>query len=195
MSEQLKGIMNAYKEQMLKDTNETLDKVFAGLVETVRDTVPRLPEEIFVRYFLPYFAGHIKNTDRPQILAEWISIAGTPMGEVAVIDPAGTILFYVPPVFDTSFLSVAPAKGDNSFADIATNANLLSAHIPVRGLEYQKNAMHTRLGDLITSPQDVKYNEGRWLDIFSRYGINIPKIEAQTVNQPASNIADDEIYD
>jgi hypothetical protein len=122
----LRKTQNALVQTIHQESKNTLDVVFNSLVTNSRDTCSVLPEQIFVNYFLPFFTGRNDFVARPNIFSEWISIAGSPMNEVAIIDSFNNIMYYVPAVFDTSFINAAKQSERPTFGQITDHANLLN---------------------------------------------------------------------
>lgn len=178
---------------MQEDSQRTLDLITGVLVGSDRTMCSVLPEHIFVQYFLPYFAG--QPSSRPNILAEWISIAGTPMSEVAIIDGGRNVMYYIPPVFDTSF--IAAKKSDTmTFGQMSDQANLLNNNLPVLSERFMVGAMDQKYREIAMPASVNQSNEQRWVDIFIRYGYKAPSVATHaTTNVPLPNIADDEVYD
>lgn len=189
-----------YKEmlQTIMDESKMVgDKVYTELVEKAHEINTRLPEEIFVRNFLPYFAGKVQSDQSQQILASWISIAGTPMAEVTIVDNSNTPLYNVPGVFDTSFLAVKSSADKNNFAAITDHMRLLENHIPTTARNFGIKALNEKFEEIVQTPVTVQENEQRWMNIFKRYnlGVEQEKEKQDTQQQVNQNISDDEIYD
>lgn len=134
---------------------------------------PYVPEQLFVNYFLPYFSGQIPASSANPFFAQWVGIAGTPMTEVDVIDHQGRILFTVPALFNTSFIS--PERNGRSYSNIMLEYELRSTHIPVAATNFLANSLDGKFGDTVNQPGASPEQTDRWLTIFARYGIAPPK--------------------
>lgn len=183
------------RENFMRDSENALNVIFPALVEKANEVSSKLPENIFVQYFLPYFAGQIDLSNRPGLMAEWISIAGSPMAEVAIIDNNWNILYYVPGVFDTSFIDIRSRENVMSFKNITDQAALMSSNLPVLGDRFLTNSLGQKFNNMVDSMTSTDYNRQRWMSIFNRYGIAHTNQPTQTSMQPVSNITHDEIYD
>lgn len=88
------------KEEQLR-INELKEKAdFISKNMGTQDLYNRINESVFVNYFLPFFIGQ-RHSDTWVI--EWISIAGTPMLPVNVVDDVTKeVLYTVPGFLDTS---------------------------------------------------------------------------------------------
>ena len=184
------------KEQINTESMKVLDNVFPALVENIQDVMARLPEDIFVSHFLPFFAGRIDINFKPTIIAEWVSVAGSPMSEVAITDHTGAILYIVPAIFDTSFINVNRQKQSMGFAAIVDKTNLMTNNLPVMGERFLNQALAGKLDEITNGPNSVAINHQRWIEIFSRYGIQ-PSVTSNETKSAIKtvNLEGDEIYD
>lgn len=92
---------NPMHEQLHKEMKlraDTLKKDFAAMDETNRRVVL---ESIFIRDFLPLFAGD-KMDNRGDMLKMWFIIAGTAFSPVDIVDNAGNKVGTVPAIMDTA---------------------------------------------------------------------------------------------
>ena len=135
----------------------------------VKNEVGKLPEEIFKHYFLPYFCGE-KSLVNTNILKEWISIAGSPSKEVAILNNIDEELFRVPALMDTNTIDTLSKKDGLSITDIFLNYELQNGLLPIIGSRYLKEAMDNKVSTIIKSSASFEQNVTRWDDIFSRYG-------------------------
>jgi len=183
------------RENFMRDSENALNVIFPALVEKANEVCSKLPEHIFVQYFLPYFAGQIDLSSRPGLMAEWISVAGSPMAEVAIIDNNWNVLYYVPGVFDTSFIDIRSRENVMSFKNITDQAAMMSSNLPVLGDRFLTNSLGQKFNNMVDTMTSTDYNRQRWMSIFSRYGIAHASQPAQASMQSVSNITHDEIYD
>ena len=87
------------------------------------ESINKLPEYIFVDFFLPYFSGKLNLKDSEEPITKWISIAGSPTKEVDIIDNStGEILFRVPSLINTSKLNVTKNDKKISASEILAMA-------------------------------------------------------------------------
>lgn len=191
----LKKAQNALVENIHNESRNTLDMVFNSLVTNSRDTCSVLPEQIFVNYFLPFFTGRHDFIARPNIFSEWISIAGSPMNEVAIIDSFSNIMYYVPAVFDTSFINAAKQSERPTFSQITDHANLLNNNIPAISDRFLTDALSEKLPDITENVSVNTANERRWIEIFAKYKISLPSNTPPVVPSSLSNIDQDEVYE
>lgn len=122
---------NPVRDRIMKESSDVIGLVYDELVVKSGSDASKLPEPIFIEQFLPLFTGQIKREDRPELLSQWIGIAGSAVSEVSVIDQSGQELFRVPAIFDTSFVTKG-AEG-HRYDHLINKANLLSNHLPAKG--------------------------------------------------------------
>lgn len=177
------AIMDNTKRQLKQQT----DSIYDSLVGQ-RDN-SQLPEEIFVGYFLPFFSGQRPITDNSQVVAEWISIAGTPMNEVDVISPSGDTIFSVPSLFDTNMIDVVSREVGQSISDIYAQYDLKSNNIQSVANNFLNKELSKKL-KIIDSNVDHAETTHRWNDILTRYGI---PVQQQSMSKESSNDLDDDV--
>ena len=137
-----------------------------------------IPEHIFVSYFLPYFRqGLDTETEvsdelreyRQKVLTDWISVAGTLMNEVNVIDNRRQVLFTVPALANTAVINPVRKDGAPAFMDIAVMAERLRMISPAQSANYENDRLHQKVMEMSNGKHRFKDNEHRWIDIFNRY--------------------------
>lgn len=179
-----KRILQAIQE----DSERTGQKVFHGLLDSA--PVNNLPERIFRDYFLPQFLG-LTTVAREQWMFEWVSIAGTPMSEVRIIDDnTGQELFLVPPVLNSNSIFMHKSEGD--IGDIFTRYDQLSQNTPGGAMSFLFTALQNKNEELLKSLNNSDAVK-RWLGILARYGYIQPQQQEQQQvqqNQPLDDYFD-----
>lgn len=174
-------ILQTRAERQLAETAEAIEGLYDFIIGEA--TNKQLPEPLFVEHFLPYFSGR-KIIDRnTPIIAEWISVAGSPMAEVDVIDHTGTILFTVPGVYSTKGINPKrPMERVASSIESATYMhNLRKRNFPRQASQAFQVEMEEAANELyVGGGTDT---DTRWNDIFERYGIFIGKKEETKVEE------------
>lgn len=179
------------KEITIKKLTDDTNFVFDSLVATKENS--KLPEEIFVNYFLPFFSGKVEVSKEP-VLSNWIGIAGTPMSEVDVVDTKGDKIFTVPALFDTNIIDVVNRERGRSLQDIFSNYEVRNNNIPVIASKFLDNELNKKNDELIHNKTVSATNTELWNNIFKRYGIE--NNETKTISKtPDENGADDLEYD
>ena len=149
-----------------------------------------LPEEVFVDVFLPFFAGEEKVDSQNNTVAKWISVAGTPMAEVTIIDNNGDTLFSVPSIFDTSVIDVVKKDIRLGLKEIVANKEIHSRNIPAAGEKYIVNALDQKANAILRPSLVVEKNAARWNEILTRYGKAKISIESEESTHDIDSIDD-----
>jgi hypothetical protein len=155
---------------LLQELNKSKKSIFEGLLN--EPYLNKIPESLFVNYFLPFFAGQASS---PNWVIEWIAIAGSPMARVAVFDDnTQEVLYIVPSLLNTQNL-ILPNRGAN-FAAVFNNYSQMSNNLPVQGLNFLIKALNDKNEELL---KNIDFNESTktWKEIFQRYSL-IPKDSA-----------------
>ena len=175
--------VNTIKQALFSEMEKSKQIVFEGLLES--PSYNRIPEDLFVNYFLPCFIG--RNTSNPNWVMEWISIAGTPMASVIVFDKrTNQDLFTVPGILHTNSLFLAQGRGGMN--DIFTRFNQINANLPSSGMSYLFNALSTKNNELLqNNNNDAIRNQ--WNQIFARYNL-IPQQAQASANTTNNNLDD-----
>lgn len=213
-AQELKDAARAVQEQVNKQLNSkygasSIDKALRDLhdiavVHGQDDYRGRLPESIFVNYFLPYFREVIHNTKeltaetikrRTKILTDWLSVSGGPFHEVNIINNAGEVLFIVPALNNTKVINPVRKDGAPSFETIANMAERLQLISPAKSLDYQNDRLHNKIKDMSDGKHKFRDSENIWLDIFSKYPDNNSTPVAAPANSSDDFTDDDIIYD
>lgn len=157
-------IQDTLKKQVAKDT----DMIFESLV--VKPDNRTLPEELFVNYFLPYFAGNTPEEYQQEVIEKWITIASSAMHEVDIVSPSGIVLFTVPSLFDTSSIDTINRNVGNSLSDIYAQYELKGNNIPAVAETYLSKELSKKLSIVKDNP-NMADTESRWKSIFDRYNV------------------------
>lgn len=152
----------------------------------------KLPETIFKEYFLPRLTGKVVIDDGANVISDWISIAGSPMAEVDIIDKDNKTLFAVPPLMSSNVLDILNREVGKSFNDINVEFELHNNNIPAVANSFLNKELLKKAEEIKTmdSSHLNPYIE-RWKDIYSRYGLEDPTAASNT---DKDNDEDDLIY-
>lgn len=168
---------NPIQEQLRADMfrrQEDLRAQFAALDD---GNVRKIPEEIFVRDFLPLFSGDksIPPPTRISLLQTWYLIAGTNAMPVNVVDKAGNKIIQIPPVHEATQLN--PTPPDNAMHDMSTQAEeaaQAARQSPRLGDAVLARALNNRLAPVPT-PKEAS---PAWQAVFDHYKVG-PKYRNQ----------------
>lgn len=153
------------KQMMIEDLDRSKNTVYSGLVESIE--VNKMPESVFVNYFLPCFIGQSNN---PIWVSEWISISGSASAEIDVVDDTTReILFRVPGIFNTSNIIMNSETG--SLSDIFYRYNQISNNIPSMGVNFLVKALGSKRNEMLNEYSNER-DVTRWKAILTRYNLN-----------------------
>jgi hypothetical protein len=182
------------QDQLKQELINKSEASYKALVVDPMASLTRLPEEVFVKEFLPYFSGKLPMPVEPPLLSIWIGIAGSPTSEVQIVDAKGNNIYTVPPMSDTETVDIAKGQNSHSMKQILTRYSMLKNVTPMRGKTYLDQALNVK-ADLLSGKSPVfEKNQQRWFDIFSRYDKSGD--DNQVNKNDKGRLADDEfIYD
>lgn len=113
-------------KDLVQRTN-SLKGLFSDIVPSVER---KIPEVLFVKHFLAWFAGEQKDTDG-QLMRNWRQIAGSVLNPVMIIDETGADVIKVPPLHDRNVVPIRVKRAadvgfmlDKSAKVAALNPNL-----------------------------------------------------------------------
>jgi hypothetical protein len=177
--------VNQVREILLSEMEKSKSVIFDGLLNN--PFMNKIPESLFVNYFLPCFLGN--NTNNPNWVMEWISIAGTPMSELGVVkDGTNELLYTVPSILNTNNLFLNKQEGD--IGDIFSKYEQINNNIPLQGLNFLINALNSKNEELLNKVNFSDVNR-RWIDILSRYNL----VKSDTIETSKNNSDDNNFND
>lgn len=145
----------------LNKIKEDIDNVYHELIDNYNR--PKIPEKLFTEYFLPYMTGTIAIPKDKNIIAEWISISGSPSGEVDLIDDYNKVVATVPPIINSDLTF----NEDRSFTSIYNEFDLRLNNIPALANRYLNEQLTKKANSLNQNIDDIAK---RWQLILERYG-------------------------
>lgn len=178
-------------DQKNQFTQEATDDLFDAMIVNNKNNV--LPEHIFTQYFLPYFAGKLPITKETTVMVDWVSVAGSPVAEVDIIDGNSNVMFTVPSLFDTKIINPTRDVSEETLGQIYGLYSLKTNNLPVVATRYLNNALDQKTEVMIEEPST---KDTRWNDILTRY--NMQPIDSNTENATSSKhqeVDDDLIYE
>lgn len=170
-----------YAQMALKDAEGRTARM-KKLFETQFSAVQRkIPEVIFVTYFLDWFAGKVKDSDGA-LRQQWLNIAGSFQDSVMIIDKDGKDVRLVPPLNDRSVLSVRMRQTQvlpgtrrevtvGSMLERAANTATLNANMANAQLQ-------SSLVDNFIGHEESKASEEltkAWVELLAHYGVKPPE--------------------
>lgn len=188
MNRQRPSILEMMQKNERTKVNDDIDRAFNYLVKDPIKGV--LPEREFVNVFLRLFCGEAGH-DFGLLLNYWIAVAGSYMSEVDIIDQRGMVLFTVPAIQSSSFLS--PVQKGPSYSEIMAeygNQQNRSSQVANAFLAQQFEAKAQQ----IVAPPPSQTDRERWVAILARYGktLPVPALPGQ-ISQKNTGSDDDEL--
>ena len=179
------------EEQIIKEVREKAQADITNIFDNI--TVPditSLPEEVFVHTFLPLFHGDVKDIETRTILTQdWVNIAGGPSEEVSIVNNKGEEIYKVPPIFNSSAISVTE-KGRKSIAEIITTSE--TDDFKPRAQLQLRADLDLRQEELLAKSEQSRNETVNSLNnIFSRY--NLSKFGDVPEEDKKESISDDDI--
>lgn len=154
------------RESIFEETRNVGGLVFQHLIPDGPQAV--IPESIFRDYFLPRFVGAVQDSRADWVL-KWISVAGSPVAEVGVIDDiTKQQLFVVPPLLYTNNLGLDRKEGD--LGDIFSRYKQITNNLPQGGTKFLFEALHYKNQEYLSS-LNISPAEAQWYSIMIRYGL------------------------
>lgn len=150
-------------------SHKTITAVQEALQVVADEDLPRLPENIFRDYFLPFFADELSDeADKRVRLEKWLSVAGNSFHEVVIIDETThRPLYKVPAIWDRS----AMYNGERRvpLGHIMRSAEQYAMQSPIAGLNFMMDHFEAfKLTDKESEHRLTFLN--RWNEILTRYG-------------------------
>lgn len=160
-------------------TPDRLKEIHQQAITPIRG---KLPEDIFVNYFLPYFvhreAGY---PNEEKIVQDWISVAGGPYNEVDIIDTVGKPIFTVPSLMNTSSFN-PNNESEIKYADLVATAEAYRVMSDVHANNFLQEALTVKFREVFAPTDKIFTAEQRWFAIFKRYPENLPAALSDIIN-------------
>ncbi len=170
--------LDKVKNSMIEEISRNANLAYHSLIENM--PLNKIPESIFVNYFLPCFLGEVNNQ---RWVLEWISIAGSPVNEVSVVKDGTTQeLFRVPGLFSSNNLFLN--NPEVSISDIFARHSQINSNMPLQSMKYLSDALGHTYTDIMKSHNPSK-TQTAWNHILERY--NISKPSSVQTQQPKPN--------
>lgn len=177
------------------DAREQIANQIAGIENQLNEAAASdrgwLPEDVFGRYFLPFFAGDDPLPFKVG-LKDWILIARNPFGEVNIVR-GNSVLFTIPPVLDREVIDTITERGRN-VADMVKDAQLHTNLSPRLGAAKLKQGLDSLkvIGDI---PEHMRKHIDVWNKVFIHYGRKPLTDTPPSGGGVAANQNDDDDFD
>lgn len=169
------------------------EREMADLERMRQDSVVTIPEENFVRVFLPFFNGDEELNIYNVTMRHWHGVAGGPFNEVNVADRNGNIIYTVPPVFDNTAISVKETSVRDGLTEMINVVGLMAHQSPIKSSNFLRNYL-TELHERMVDKTFVLEHILAWNKIFLRYDLDpivipgIPELENVNKNTDTNQI-------
>lgn len=120
--------------EVIKSTTEQINEL-AG-----QDKI-KMPESIFVKYFLPMFANE-EGMYPPNAHEEWLKISRNGFSPVTIVNDNGEEVIVVPAKYSRALISVRTNRDRLSIFEAMETFKDLAVSSPVRARNYFDNVMH-----------------------------------------------------
>ena len=138
------------------------------------EPLARLPEDVFVNVFLPFFAGE-ENIYKVG-LGNWETIASNGINgarglyrEVIIVDSNNEEIFRVPPIYDRTALKPIKISDTIALQSLFEKSQLLSMIKPSLGVKNNSNIFNALLSRMrVSETNSIEYLK-RWNAIFLKY--------------------------
>lgn len=171
IEEQTENVKNKLRDNLTDGFIRLEAQLFNDILQDSAKNRTKLPEEIFVRHFLPFFSGKQPVSDHPQIVAEWIGIAKSPTAEVDVVGHNNETLFTVPAYFDTTVINAAERTAMRDVGTIVNKYIQEKNNLPQIATRNVTQALDQKVPTMFQASDNFQKNKECWKQIFSRYSI------------------------
>lgn len=160
-------INEKFKALMLTDLTNTVSVLKADFMAMEEMSMARIPEIIFVRDFLPMFAGEVPyNQD---LIAVWYQISGGAFNRVNIVDRKGDVVNTVPPIIDRNVLPTDNKRGESTYSLFVQHESLSQISPMAAQGELSNQLTHKYIptvgNDVNDSPLKLE-----WSKLFAAYG-------------------------
>ena len=152
--------------QILVKQIESVKEMFH---ELDKKDVRVIPENMFVHHFLPFFSGEVTENSS-ETVANWLTIAGSAVHPVNIINNTGQVVAQVPPIQNNSALDPS-AKSETNLAYTLKESKALSSLSPTAGQSVLMGELNNKLMAMTEQQlQKNKEHEDKWNKLLSHYG-------------------------
>lgn len=141
------------------------------------DDMNVIPNDLFVKYYLPLFSGEMQEMDIPykdekiaKLIELWIRLAGNPYRPVAIINEQNERIAIVPPLHDRNILPMSFDRPDRQTMDsMMTEATNISRAFPDQAHQYLIGSLRKRFVDRFQDGANSPLKQ-QWIDLLTLYG-------------------------
>jgi len=188
------------KQEQIEENNAVIDNSLLDTIKASTDSLHdqlvnkqtrgKLPLVYLLKYFIPRLFGP-EDPEKEAVVAEWISIAGSPTSEIEILDPQGTVLFIAPGLFDTSNIDVVNKNIGEGFLSIFSKYDLKSNNLQIIANKYLNEALKSKSNEIVPISNDNK-SVKTWESILTTYKFISP---TTPIANAGTDTTDDLDYD
>lgn len=184
-------IIEKLMREELKQANVDIAAAHDALVD--KQDRRNLPESIFKEEFLPYFAGQKDIRDQPNVLEQWMTVAGNAFAEVNLIDQSGKVTAIVPGISSTLHLQIS--SGSVNLSDACRQSQLVGSQIPALGVRFFQGALDARQQELVDSivPDTINVAKTKWEAVFNHFGVDLTAKTENAITSKEEQRLDDDV--
>lgn len=173
------------QQDILKEQIRVFKEQFGELDKI---NVRTIPENMFVYHFLPYFSGEVKENSQ-EIITNWLTIAGSAVNPVNILDANGRVVAQVPPMQNNSGLDPA-ATSESNLAYAAKEAKAMAGLSPVAAQNILSNELSIKLSSMTKELEASNAeHENKWNELLKHYGKAVkPDNVKDNINSDAGDI-------
>jgi hypothetical protein len=159
----MSNIQDIQKQILIKQIEQAQEQ----FSELDKRNVRSIPENMFVHHFLPFFSGETTENAQESI-TNWITIAGSPMHPVNIVNSQGQVVAQVPPINNNGALD--PTGKDTNIAYAMKEAKSLSGLSPNAGQNLILGKLSEKLDAMTAKATDNQTQmQERWNDLLKHY--------------------------
>jgi hypothetical protein len=160
------------KQAQQNEFSKEINAVYKALIDIDPKTYPSIPENVFVKLFLPLFVGEATENEEVSI-SMWTKNAGNLFTPVNVIGGRGEILFTVPPIVNRDAIMPFTGAPDGmrvtSMMNVAASYSQYMMQNPALAEQFI-DAELTKRALVMSNPPSALKDLETWNEIFVRYG-------------------------
>jgi hypothetical protein len=179
--------MKSMRDSIIEEAKKNEELFFKEIIQASQEARTKLPEEVFVKNFLPYFSGQKSIKENQEVIPMWIGIAGSATAPVDVVSPTGEVLYTVPAFYDTTVMNASARFEGPTLSATMVHYEMDKANLPQRANVRIQKELDQRMPSMFQKSSVVEENKKQWSTIFNRYGIST-KQNTQQSQQSQSDI-------
>lgn len=160
---------NVFGDMLLQDLRNTTQGLRGTLGQLIVEPQTSIEEAAFVHYFLPLFAGDLKDKkeEMRKVLTAWYQVAGSPYAPVNVVKN-GQVVALVPAVHQ-NILNGKHSGHVQDTSALMADVDHMRTLSPQAARNMEVTALHQRFLTKIPRP-NLSDAQKAWFELLNRYG-------------------------